>query len=228
MDKDNPFYSEEITPAFNDEWVAKRRVADAIKQLTEVLVTSSPSVEKMHAIAEQLEVTAEDFSESPRIYGRDAWSEGGVHGSYGQISHELNPMAGWSNPIAPPINSWVEGETAHATCTCGWAYEGPPGSVHGGFVAAIFDQFLGMAQLLGDQPGMTAYLHVNYHRRTPLNTELRLKGWYTKVEERKNYIRGEMYADGEMTASAEGLFVQPRGGMHQLKPPDAAIKGNEA
>ncbi|MCP4842186.1 MAG: PaaI family thioesterase, partial [Halieaceae bacterium] len=50
----NPFASEEITPPFNDEWQAKRRVAKAIQQLTEVLVTSSPSIEKMHGIAEQL------------------------------------------------------------------------------------------------------------------------------------------------------------------------------
>ena len=49
--QDNPFASEEITPPFSDEWAAKRRVADAIRQLTEVLVTSSPDIEKMHAIA---------------------------------------------------------------------------------------------------------------------------------------------------------------------------------
>ena len=50
----NPFASEEITPPFNDEWVAKRRVADAIKQLTEALVTSSPSIVEMQAIASKL------------------------------------------------------------------------------------------------------------------------------------------------------------------------------
>jgi len=214
--EDNPFFSEAITPPFNDEWEAKRRVAVAIRELTEVLVTSSPSTDKMHAIADALESTAQEFSGTARIYGRRDWSANGEHGSYGQISHELNPMAGFSNPIAPPMNSWIEGETAHATCECGWAYEGPPGSVHGGFVAAIFDQFLGMAQLLGDQPGMTAYLHVNYHHRTPLNTQLKLEGRYDRVEGRKNYIRGEMFADGVLTASAEGLFVQPRGGMAAL------------
>jgi hypothetical protein len=221
---DNPFATEEITPAFNDEWVAKRRVADAIKQLTEVLVTSSPSVQKMHAIAEQLEVTAEEFRQSPRIYGRADWAASGKHGSFGQVSHELNPMAGWSNPIAPPINNWIEGDVALATCQCGWAYEGPPGSVHGGFVAAIFDQFLGMAQMLGGQPGMTGYLHVNYHNRTPLNTELKLEGKLVKVEGRKTIMRGEMYAQGVMTASAEGLFVQPRGGMHSVKTLAAAMQ----
>jgi hypothetical protein len=222
MNSDNPFASEDITPPFNDEWVAKRRVADAIKQLTEVLVTSSPSVEKMHAIAEQLEATATGFGESPRIYGRSDWAESGVHGSFGQISHELNPLAGWSNPIAPPINSWTEGDVAKATCECGWAYEGPPGSIHGGYVAAIFDQFLGMAQLIGGQPGMTGYLHINYHNRSPLNTKISLEGRLVKIEGRKTIMRGEMYAEGVMTASAEGLFVQPRGGMYAVKTQVAA------
>lgn len=214
--QDNPFASEEITPPFSDEWAAKRRVADAIRQLTEVLVTSSPDIEKMHAIAEQLEITALDFRKSPRIFGRSDWAATGEHGSFGQVSHELNPMAGWSNPIAPPVTSWIEGDLARATCQCGWAYEGPPGSVHGGFVASIFDQFLGMAQILGGQPGMTGYLHVNYHNRTPLNTELTLEGRLVKVEGRKTIMHGEMYADGIMTASAEGLFVQPRGGIHSI------------
>ena len=221
----NPFASEEITPPFNDEWVAKRRVANAIKQLTEVLVTSTPDTEKMHAIAEQLETTATEFAKSPRIYGRMDWSTSGEHGSFGQISHELNPMAGWSNPLAPPINSWVEGNIARATCECGWAYEGPPGSVHGGFVAAIFDQFLGMAQMLGGQPGMTGYLHIDYHNRTPLNTPLTLEGKLIKVERRKTIMRGEMFADGIMTASAEGLFVQPKGGIYSVKTHESAVRG---
>jgi hypothetical protein len=214
---ENPFASEEITPAFNDEWVAKRRVAAAIKQLTEVLVTSTPGTGQMHDIAQRLEATAALFEESPRIYSRRAWEESGEHGSYGQISHELNPLAGWSNPMAPPLNSWIEGDRALGSCQCGWAYEGPPGSVHGGIVSAIFDQFLGMAQLLGGQPGMTGYLHVNYHNRTPLNTELKLQGILVKVEGRKTIMRGEMYADGVMTSSCEGLFVQPRGGMQAVQ-----------
>ena len=34
-----------------------------------------------------------------------------------------------------------------------------------------------------------------------------------------------MYADGVMTASAEGLFVQPRGGMYALKAHESALRG---
>ena len=209
----NPFASEEITPAFNDEWVAKRRVADAVRLLSEALVTSSPGIEEMHEIAARLEATAAEFNRTPRIYGRASWAGSGEHGNYGQVSHELNPLAGRSNPLAPPVHTWIEGDRAFGRCRCGWAYEGPPGSVHGGYVAAIFDQFLGMAQELGGQPGMTGYLHTRFHARTPLNTELVLEASLVKVERRKTIMRGEMFADGTMTASCEGLFVQPSGGM---------------
>jgi hypothetical protein len=71
---------------------------------------------------------------------------------------------------------------------------------------------------------MTGFLHVNFHQRTPLNTELKLEGRLVKVEGRKTIMRGEMYAEGVMTASAEGLFVQPRGGMLSITTLDAAKK----
>ena len=218
----NPFASEEITAPYSEEWEAKRRVSDAIRQLTEVLVTSSPAIDEMNRIAEKLESTAEEFSRTPRIYGRLGWIESGEHGSYGEVSHELNPMAGLSNPLAPPVNTWIEGDTALGSCYCGWAYEGPPGSVHGGYVAAIFDQFLGVAQILGNGPGMTAYLHVNYHSRTPLNTRLDLKARMLEREGRKTLMEADIIADGTKTASCEALFVQPREGMLSLKALEAS------
>jgi len=212
----NPFASEDISPAFSDEWAAKRRVADAIKVLTEALVTSSPNIEQMNKIADKLKVTAADFRDSPRIYGRNEWAASGEHGNYAQISHELNPLTGWSNPIAPPVNMWIEGDRARGNCTCNWAYEGPPASVHGGIIAAIFDQFLGMAQVLGGQPGMTGYLNVSYHNKTPLNKELTLEGQLIKVEGRKTITRSQMFAEGIMTASCEALFVQAKNVSDQI------------
>ena len=65
---------------------------------------------------------------------------------------------------------------------------------------------------------MTGYLHVNYHNRTPLNTELKLEGRLISIEGRKTIFAAEMYADDVKTASAEALFVQPRGGIFSLKP----------
>lgn len=213
----NPFASEELTAPFSEEWEARRRVADAIKQLTDVLVTSTPSAEQMAHIAGQLETTAEEFSRAPRIHGKLNWISSGEHGSFGQINQELSPLTGLSNPLSPPVKIWVDGDTVRGSCSCGWAYEGPPGSVHGGYVAAIFDQFLGMGQTISGQAGMTGYLHVSYHRRTPLNKDLVLEGRMLKHDGRKVLMAAEITADGAVTARCEALFVEPRDGMHTLQ-----------
>jgi acyl-coenzyme A thioesterase PaaI-like protein len=223
----NPFASEEITAPFNDEWQAKRRVAQALKQLTEVLVTSTPPIAELHAIADSLEQTATRFATYPRLYGRTAFMEEGSHGSFGQLAHELNPLAGLSNPLAPPINMWIKDGRAVGRVTMGWAYEGPPGTVHGGYVAAIFDQFLGMAQVIGKQPGMTGTLTIRYHLRTPLNTELHLEAWIEQIEGRKTRVCGEIHVGDSLTASCEGIFIQPRGGMRQVRPLQESAPGED-
>jgi len=214
----NPFASDEITPAYSDHWAARRRVAQAIRELTDVLVTSTPPTAQLHTIAESLEAQAKNFSQSERLYGMLAFTQNGNHGGYGEIGHELNAVAGLSNPLSPGLNMWLEGKKAFGTVNCGYAYEGPPGFVHGGYVAAILDQFLGMAQIAGKNPGMTGTLSIRYHRPTPLNTELKLEAEIDRVEGRKSFVTGEIYAHGLLTASCEGLFIRPSQGLpHQAK-----------
>jgi len=209
----NPFESEEITPPYSDHWQAKRRLAQALRELTDVLVTSTPSIEEMDEIAERLELQARQFAKAPRLYGQMAFQADGAHGARGEVNHELNALGGWSNPLAPGMNMWFEGERAVGTVKCGWAYEGPPGHIHGGYVAAIFDQFMGMAQIIGKQPGMTGTLNVRYLRPTPLNTELQLAAWLERLEGRKTIIKAEMRNGDTVTASCEALFIRPKGGL---------------
>ena len=209
----NPFESEEISPPYSDHWQAKRRLAQALRELTEVLVTSTPSVGDMDEIAERLELQAREFAKEPRLFGQTAFQQDGNHGKRGEVNHELNALGGWSNPLAPGLNMWFEDGRAYGTVTCGWAYEGPPGHIHGGYVAAIFDQFMGMAQMLGKQPGMTGTLKVRYLRPTPLNQELKLEAWLDRVEGRKTIMSATMRSGDTDTAQCEALFVRPSGGL---------------
>jgi acyl-coenzyme A thioesterase PaaI-like protein len=87
------------------------------------------------------------------------------------------------------------------------AYEGPPGYVHGGWIALAFDEILGMANIAGGHPGMTGRLSVRYRRPTPLHTELRFEAWTEQVDGRRIVTRGTLEANGLVTAEAEGLFV---------------------
>lgn len=209
----NPFESQEISPPYSEHWQAKRRLAQALRELTGVLVTSTPSINEMDEIAERLELQARQFAKEPRLFGQMAFQADGNHGRRGEVNHELNAVGGWSNPLAPGLNMWFDGDRAHGTVNCGWAYEGPPGHIHGGYVAAIFDQFMGMAQMIGKQPGMTGTLKVRYLRPTPLNTELQLEAWLDRVEGRKTIISAEMRNGDTVTATCEALFIRPQGGL---------------
>ncbi len=119
-----------------------------------------------------------------------------------------SPLVGEVSPLAPPV-AWehLDGRivgygTYHA------AYEGPPGYVHGGWVALTFDEILGMANIASGHPGMTGTLKIRYLRPTPLHRRVDLEGWTERVEGRRIVAKGRMTVDGELTAEAEGLFVK--------------------
>ena len=68
-------------------------------------------------------------------------------------------MIGRANPLAPPIALELDDDRIVGRVTFGAAYEGPPGCVHGGYVAAAFDEVLGATQSLSGAPGMTGHAH---------------------------------------------------------------------
>lgn len=91
------------------------------------------------------------------------------------------------------------------------AYQGPPGCVHGGYLAAMFDNLLGVLpyRLTGQRGAFTGRLTVRYRALTPLNTELVLTGRLTNVRSRRVTAAGQCHADGLLTAEADALFVRP-------------------
>ena len=118
-----------------------------------------------------------------------------------------SPISGKRNPIAPPIRMWKEGEAVLGEVIFSPTYAGPPGSVHGGIIAAVFDELLSMANVITGNAGFTGTLTIRYHRRTPLDTPIELWGLNVKQDGRKQVSRGEMRVNGEVVASAEGLFI---------------------
>lgn len=82
--------------------------------------------------------------------------------------------------------------------------------VHGGFVAQIFDEALGVFPMQLDPPARTAWLRVSYRRGVPIDTDLDLEAHLVEHDGRKVSVRGELQHAGETLAEAEALFVQPR------------------
>jgi hypothetical protein len=133
------------------------------------------------------------------------------HGDYLPRS----PIVGEASPLSPRLD-WEAVPGANGVPevegrgTFGAPYEGPPGFVHGGWVACAFDEMLGIANIAAGQPGMTARLIVHYRRPTPLFRELRFRAWVEGTSGRRIMTRGELWDGETLTAEAEGLFVQPR------------------
>ena len=101
--------------------------------------------------------------------------------------------------------------TVTAVVSLGEDYQGPEGSVHGGYLAAMFDSLLGVLpyKMTGRRGAFTGRLTVRYRALTPLDTELVLTGWLTDARSRRVTAAGQCHAGGLLTAEAEALFVRP-------------------
>jgi acyl-coenzyme A thioesterase PaaI-like protein len=137
-------------------------------------------------------------------------------GGEGSLAHyqehmfiDHSPLMGSLNPLAPPIAVSADGTRVTGEVTFSDAYEGPPGCVHGGFIAAGFDEVLGLAQGMSGRPGMTARLTVQYRSPSPLHQLLHFVGDIDHIDGRKIFTKGELRvaADGRLCAEAEGLFI---------------------
>lgn len=124
---------------------------------------------------------------------------------------DRSPIVGMSNPLAAPLRLEMTEEDGkryvigRATFTA--AYEGPPGSVHGGMVAAAWDEVLGMAQSLSGNAGFTGTLTIKYRKPTPLYEDLYFKAWVDRVEGRKIFVSGTCHAGDMLASEAEGIFI---------------------
>jgi acyl-coenzyme A thioesterase PaaI-like protein len=123
-----------------------------------------------------------------------------------------SPFMGDMNPIAAPMVmshlpdvgefGAIEGRVVMSE-----VYEGPPGHVHGGFLAGLFDEVLGMAQSLTGRPGMTGKLDIAYRSPSPLFVELVVRGWVERVDGRKIFTTATLHHGDTLCAEAHGLFI---------------------
>ncbi len=83
-------------------------------------------------------------------------------------------------------------------------------AVHGGMVAMMFDVMCGIIiHSIGRPISRTAFLHVDYRNVTPIDVDLTMRGWASKVEGRKTFVNAELTGpDGTLLAEANGLMVE--------------------
>jgi len=116
-------------------------------------------------------------------------------------------VAGPANPVSVDIRTRIEDGVAMADVCFGPAFEGAPGRVHGGLVAAVFDDVLGSAMAQARTPGFTGRLTVHYRAPVPVDRRVVFRAWPGTREGRKLHAHAEARLDDLVLATADALFV---------------------
>lgn len=118
-------------------------------------------------------------------------------------------LCGRQNPVGLKLDFYEDHEAkqVRAEITVPEVFQGYPGVVHGGIVAALLDEVAGRAVLIGgsDEDLMaTLRLTVRYRRPTPTNVPLTIVGWVERPGKRMAKVAGEIrLPDGTVTAEGE-------------------------
>ena len=169
-------------PTSNDDWGRPRiddpryDVSKLLRRVNSLVVGSPIDDEALEAAARHLEESV-SILESAAGPGRRPRVHPDQKGSP-QDYFPTSPVIGFANPIAPPVELELTDEGLIGRVFFDYQYEGPPGCVHGGVIALVFDELLGAVNIAANSPGMTGTLTIRYRKPTPILTELRLVARY--------------------------------------------------
>jgi hypothetical protein len=184
-----------------DETERYAAVARRVTALLLAMEGPSPAVAELTAALERAERALAALAPAdlrPRI-GANPDADGRVY-----LDHSRH--VGAYNPAFPTYAIEVEGGRATGTVTFPLPYEGPPGVVHGGFVALFFDQVIQHHNCDVGQAGKTTRLEVRYRAPTPLLAPLRFEVERT-VEDGRIESLASLFAGETLCATATGRAV---------------------
>ena len=85
--------------------------------------------------------------------------------------------------------------------------EGPPGHCHGGSLAAVMDEVLGLAAWTQGYPVVVGNLNVNFRNMLPLKQVVTVESKVISVEGRKVMVKGRICSGEVIYAEAECLCI---------------------
>ena len=146
---------------------------------------------------------------------RTRWYEGAegidIFDTAGDHFEKISPLRGKLNGVAVPFDvdrAEQDSQRLIGRINIPRRYEGPPHAVHGGIVAALFDDLLGGVQTLTPPVGMTAKLEVTYRSPTPVEADLVFEGWVHDNGEKYMRAKGTCHAGDTLTAEATAMFIR--------------------
>lgn len=95
----------------------------------------------------------------------------------------------------------------HARIWFGPETGGPPGHAHGGAVAAVMDEALGLAAWAAGYPIVVGNLNVSFRAMLPLETVVTLESRVVSAQGRKIMVHGRLFRGETIFAEGECLCI---------------------
>jgi acyl-coenzyme A thioesterase PaaI-like protein len=200
-------------PALGGREAEARALADVLRKLIRLSVTTAPPAAETARLTAQLAALADELETHlpevplPRFVGP---------GRDGPPPDENRPLGGAMpfdvvvgpfNPLALPVMLDFEPPKAIGRAAFDVAYEGAPGCVHGAVLAATFDIILTAANAIVGAVGPTVRLATRYLRPTLCDEVAVFEGWVTEVTDRRVFSKGRIVQGGIVTVEADGEFA---------------------
>jgi acyl-coenzyme A thioesterase PaaI-like protein len=211
------------------DWLALEQAAAAMRRLNRAVTTFEAPDEELREVARVANELSQRL-EAGEVRQKDqelstlpffaALGEGPPSTAIGDAL-EFDPFSlggGRLHPSSIGIEFRRDGTTSvTARCTVHGMFQGPPGRAHGGTVALIIDELMGVVNRVAGRRAFTARLQVHLRAPAPVDVELTFRAWEHEVDGRKVLIRAEGRSGQTLVVEADGLFIEVA-----RVPPDAS------
>jgi acyl-coenzyme A thioesterase PaaI-like protein len=199
-------------PEVADDELLRAEAGAAIRNLGHALVGHHASPDLLARITASVSEHVGELDRfGPRVRpGEDMsntndWEEtpeGGVMTSYPD-----RPISGAASPWGVDLVITRNGDGVIGRTTFRSAHEGAPGRVHGGVLAATFDDLFGFLNQLLEKRAFTGEISVRYEGPTPLNRPIELRARLVGVEGRKQFFEAEAFDGTTRFARSTATFI---------------------
>jgi acyl-coenzyme A thioesterase PaaI-like protein len=174
------------------------RFLSAMRHLQDLAVSTDPSPEVWSDVADRVEALVAELDPF-------------------QVSEGVGPanrvpsLPGAGSLLMPPwFVDKFEADGVELRVRFSRYHVGGNHAVHGGVLPLLFDSVFGMVIHAAGRPiSRTAFLHVDYRKVTPIDTDLTAIGWIREAEGRKAFVNAELRdPEGNVLAESNGLMIR--------------------
>lgn len=165
------------------------------------------TLQRITAFIAEVMPALEDTPRRERIV--PTFGEGAVIDTKTKGRHPMDDraVAGPANATSVDFQARREGDEVVADACFGAAFEGAPGRVHGGMVAAVFDDLVGFILGMVGQPGFTGRITVVYKAPVPTERPVEFRARLRERTERTLVVDADVRLGEKILATCEATMV---------------------